>query len=129
MSAIDGPIVRVGLIIQARYFAMTIARSPSRPDDEWIAPSGGPADITYIPMARGFLYLVVVMDWYSPYVLARRLSNTMDTSFCLDALEDAQRQGRPEIFNNDQGSNLPLYSRLTNRLFRCGVGKCTLPSI
>jgi putative transposase len=54
-------------------------------------------------MARGFLYLVVVMDWCSRYVLAWRLSNTMDTSFCLDALEDALRKGRPEIFNTDQG--------------------------
>ena len=60
-------------------------------------------DITYISMARGFLYLVAVRDWYSRYVLAWRLSNTMDTSFCLDALEDALRKGRPEIFNTDQG--------------------------
>jgi len=52
------------------------------------------ADITYIPMVLGFLYLVVVMDWYSRDVLAWRLSNTMDTSFCLDALEDAVRMDR-----------------------------------
>ena len=69
-----------------------------RPNQVWAA------DITYIPMARGFLYLVVVMDWYSRYVLAWRLSNTMDTSFCLDALDDALRKGRPEIFNTDQGA-------------------------
>jgi putative transposase len=55
-------------------------------------------------MARGFLYLVAVMDWYSRYVLAWRLSNTMDTSFCLDALEDALTKGRPEIFNTYQGA-------------------------
>jgi putative transposase len=55
-------------------------------------------------MARGFLYLVVVMDWYSRYVQAWRLSNTMDNSFCLDALEDALRKGRPEIFNTDRGA-------------------------
>jgi putative transposase len=55
-------------------------------------------------MARGFLYLVVVMDWCSRYVLAWRLSNTIDTSFCLDALEDARCKGRPEIFNTDQGA-------------------------
>jgi putative transposase len=62
------------------------------------------ADITYIPMARGFLYLVVVMDWLSRYVLAWRLSNLLDSTFCAEALEDALSQGRPEIFNTDQGS-------------------------
>jgi putative transposase len=62
------------------------------------------ADITYIPMARGFLYLVVVMDWVSRYVLAWRLSNLLDASFCIEALEEALSQGRPEIFNTDQGS-------------------------
>jgi putative transposase len=62
-------------------------------------------DITYIPMRRGFLYLVTIMDWYSRKVLAWRLSNTMDTAFCLEALEDAlERYGCPEIFNSDQGS-------------------------
>ncbi len=62
-------------------------------------------DITYIPMARGFVYLVVVMDWYSHKVLAHRLSITMDTSFCLDALEEVvARYGKPEILNTDQGS-------------------------
>jgi putative transposase len=58
-----------------------------RPNQVWAA------DITYIPMVRGFLYLVVVMDWYSRYVLAWRVSNTMDTSFCLDALDDACGKG------------------------------------
>ena len=62
------------------------------------------ADITYIPMARGFLYLVAVMDWVSRYVLAWRLSNLLDASFCIEALQAALRQGRPEIFNTDQGS-------------------------
>jgi putative transposase len=62
------------------------------------------ADICYIPMARGFLYLVAVMDWVSRYVLAWRLSNLLEASFCVDALEEALRQGRPEIFNTDQGS-------------------------
>jgi putative transposase len=62
------------------------------------------ADITYIPMARGFLYLVAVMDWVSRYVLAWRLSNLLDVSFCIEALEEALSQGRPEIFNTDQGS-------------------------
>ena len=62
------------------------------------------ADITYIPMAQGFLYLVAVMDWVSRYVLAWRLSNLLDTSFCIAAVEEALGQGQPEIFNTDQGS-------------------------
>lgn len=63
------------------------------------------ADITYLPMARGFCYLVAVMDWASRKVLSWRLSNTLDASFCLDALEEAiVRFGVPEIFNTDQGS-------------------------
>lgn len=63
------------------------------------------ADITYIPMAKGFCYLVAIMDWASRKVLARRLSNTLDTSFCLEALEEALlRFGKPDIFNTDQGS-------------------------
>jgi putative transposase len=62
------------------------------------------ADITYIPMAHGFLYLVAVMDWVSRYVLAWRLSNLLDTDFCVAAVEEALGKGRPEIFNTDQGS-------------------------
>jgi putative transposase len=63
------------------------------------------ADITYIPMAKGFCYLVAIMDWTSRMVLARRLSNTLDSSFCVDALEEAiAKFGCPEIFNTDQGS-------------------------
>lgn len=62
-------------------------------------------DITYIPMAKGFVYLVAVMDWYSRRVLSWRVSNTLDTRFCIDALEEAiERHGAPEIFNTDQGS-------------------------
>jgi len=63
------------------------------------------ADICYIPMARGFLYLVAIMDWASRKVLSWRLSNTMDTEFCVDALEEAlSLHGTPEIFNTDQGA-------------------------
>ena len=63
------------------------------------------ADITYIPMARGFCYLMAVMDWASRKVLSWRLSNTLDASFCVEALQKAlQRYGTPEIFNTDQGS-------------------------
>jgi len=62
-------------------------------------------DITYIPMAKGFCYLVIIMDWASRKVLAWRLSNTLDASFCIDALEEAIRKfGTPDIFNTDQGS-------------------------
>jgi putative transposase len=70
-----------------------------RPNQVWAA------DITYIPIGRGFLYLVAVMDWASRAVLSWRLSNTMDVSFCIEALEEAlARFGKPEIFNTDQGS-------------------------
>ena len=63
------------------------------------------ADITYIPMAKGSLYLVAVMDWHSRKVLSWRLSNTMDDYFCVEALNEAlQRYGKPEIFNTDQGA-------------------------
>jgi putative transposase len=70
-----------------------------RPNQVWCA------DITYIPMRRGFLYLVAVMDWATRKVLAWRVSNTMDTAFCIEALHEALAWfGRPEIFNTDQGS-------------------------
>jgi putative transposase len=62
-------------------------------------------DITYLPMAKGFMYLVAIMDWHSRRVLSWRVSNTLDTDFCIEALEEAlQRFGAPEIFNTDQGS-------------------------
>src|SRR5262249_49392856 len=68
-----------------------------RPDQVWSA------DITYIPMATGFMYLAAVIDWFSRYVVAWRLSNTLDGSFCLEMLEAALRGGKPEVFNTDQG--------------------------
>ena len=65
------------------------------------------ADITYVRMRRGFLYLVAIMDWHSRAVLSWRLSNTLDADFCVAALEEAMRcYGVPEIFNTDQGSQL-----------------------
>lgn len=71
----------------------------TRPNQVWCT------DITYIPMRRGFLYLVAIMDWFSRKVLSWRLSNTMDAGFCVEALKDALAQyGPPEIFNSDQGS-------------------------
>jgi len=70
----------------------------TQPNQVWAA------DITYIPMARGFLYLVAIIDWYSRYVLSWRLSNTLDADFCVEALQEALRKGRPDIFNTDQGA-------------------------
>ncbi len=70
----------------------------TRPNQVWAA------DITYLPTARGFLYLVAVMDWHSRYVLAWRLSNTLDGGFCAEALEEALTRAEPEVFNTDQGS-------------------------
>jgi putative transposase len=61
-------------------------------------------DITYIPMRRGYMYLAAVLEWYSRYVLSWELSNTLESSFCVIALERALTQGTPEIFNTDQGS-------------------------
>ena len=62
------------------------------------------ADITYLPMARGFLCLVAIMDWHSRYVVAWRLSNTLEADFCADTLQEVLGQGRPAVFNTDQGS-------------------------
>ena len=70
----------------------------TRPNHVWAA------DITYIPMAKGFLYLVAIMDWYSRYVVAWSLSNTLDADFCVETLEEALGEATPEVFNTDQGS-------------------------
>jgi putative transposase len=79
------------------------------------------ADITYIPIGRGFLYLVAVMDWASRAVLAWRLSNSMDSSFCIAAVHEAlARFGRPEIFNTDQGSQF-TNAAFTGMLIAAGV--------
>ena len=77
-------------------------------------------DITYIPMARGFLYLVAIMDWHSRYVLAWRLSNTLEVDFCVEALEEALSKGRPQIFNTDQGSQFTSEA-FTSMLLAQGV--------
>jgi len=77
-------------------------------------------DITYLRMSHGFLYLVVVMDWFSRYVLAWQVSNTMDVHFCLSALEAALRWGQPQIFNSDQGSQFTSIA-FTNRLEKQGI--------
>lgn len=86
-----------------------------RPNQVWCA------DITYIPMRRGFLYLVAVMDWSTRRVLSWRLSNTLDVEFCIEALEEGLiRFGRPEIFNSDQGSQFTS-PRFTEVLTSAGV--------
>jgi putative transposase len=81
----------------------------TRPNQVWCA------DVTYLPMRRGFLYLVAIMDWATRKVLAWRISNTMDAGFCVEALEDAMaRYGKPEIFNTDQGSQFTSCHRSCN---------------
>jgi putative transposase len=88
--------------------------SIERPDQVWST------DITYVPLATGFMYLAAVMDWYSRYVIAWRLSNTLDGAFCLDMLEEALGQGQPEIFNTDQGVQFTACA-WTGRLESAGV--------
>jgi len=85
-----------------------------RPDQVWCT------DITYIRMRQGFIYLVAVMDWYSRYVLAWGLSNTLDTGFCLAALERALGISQPAIFNNDQGCQFTSHE-FTQRLEAAGI--------
>ncbi len=86
-----------------------------RPNQVWAT------DITYLPMARGFLYLVAIIDWHSRKVLAWRVSNTLDSDFCVEALEEAlSRYGAPEIFNTDQGAQFTS-SAFTDVLKDAGV--------
>ncbi len=86
-----------------------------RPNQVWCA------DITYIPVQRGFLYLVAIMDWATRHVLSWRLSNTMDAGFCVEALNDALAQyGKPEIFNTDQGSQFTSFD-FTGALKDAGI--------
>jgi len=77
-------------------------------------------DITYIPMPHGFMYLVAIIDWYSRFVIAWQLSNTLDGSFCLETLLTALRQGQPEIFNSDQGVQFTAHA-FTGALAEAGI--------
>jgi putative transposase len=86
----------------------------TRPDQVWST------DITYVPLTAGFMYLAAVIDWYSRYVIAWRLSNTLDGSFCLEMLEEALSRGRPEVFNTDQGVQFTA-AAWTGRLVEAGV--------
>jgi putative transposase len=85
-----------------------------RPDHVWST------DITYVPLPTGFMYLAATIDWYSRYVIAWRLSNTLDSSFCLDMLDEALSQGKPEVFNTDQGVQFTSQA-WTSRLLSSGV--------
>jgi putative transposase len=78
------------------------------------------ADITYIPLAAGFMYLAATIDWYSRYVVAWRLSNTLDGAFCREMLEEALGRGQPEVFNTDQGVQFTAQA-WTGRLEGAGV--------
>jgi putative transposase len=85
-----------------------------RPDHVWST------DITYVPLARGFMYLAAIIDWFSRYVIAWRLSNTLDGSFCLEMLEEALSRGQSEVFNTDQGVQFTAQA-WTARLESAGV--------
>ena len=85
-----------------------------RPGQVWSA------DITYVPMARGFMYLTAILDWYSRFVVAWRLSNTLDGGFCLEALEAALQVDCPEIFNTDQGAQFTARA-FTSRVEAAGI--------
>jgi putative transposase len=93
-----------------RLRGVTIAR----PDQVWSA------DITYVPMAAGFMYLAAVIDWFSRYVIAWKLSNTLDGSFCTEMLDEALQGGRPEVFNTDQGVQFTA-AAFVGRLESAGV--------
>jgi len=85
-----------------------------RPNQAWST------DITYVPMRQGFMYLVAILDWYSRYVLAWEMSNTLEGAFCLVALERALQIGKPEIFNSDQGVQFTAQA-FTTRLQAEGI--------
>jgi putative transposase len=97
-----------------KYPYLLRGKEVRHPDEVWAA------DITYIPMSSGFMYLVAIIDWHSRYVIAWRLSNSLESSFCVEVLEEALTQRRPEIFNTDQG--VQFTSRgFTSRLEAAGV--------
>ena len=88
--------------------------SIQRPNQVWSA------DITYVPLTTGFMYLAATIDWHSRYVVAWQLSNTLDGSFCVNMLEEALGRGRPEVFNTDQGVQFTA-AAFTGRLESAGV--------
>jgi putative transposase len=98
--------------------------SIDRPDQVWST------DVTYVPLAQGFMYLAAVIDWYSRYVICWRLSNTLDGEFCLEMLDEALGLGKPEVFNTDQGAQFtarPWTARLESAgvaVSMDGKGRC-----
>jgi putative transposase len=86
----------------------------NRPNQVWAA------DITYVPMPQGFMYLAAIMDWFSRFVVAWRISNTLDSAFCLTALRQALLHGQPEIFNTDQGAQFTAHA-FTRELAAAGI--------
>jgi len=92
----------------------------TRPNQVWAA------DITYITMSKGFMYLMTIIDWYSRYVISWRLSNTLDTDFCVAALEEALSKGTPKIFNTYQGNQFTneAFIRLLTDLPELGAYFC-----
>lgn len=108
-AAVPGPHTSVPHPEHVKYPYLLRNLAVELPDQVWCA------DITYIPMARGFMYLVAVMDWHTRYVIAWDVSNTMETEFCAATLAEALETGTPGIFNTDQGSQFSS-SEFTGRL-------------
>lgn len=108
------PRTTVGVAKHRKYPYLLRDLEIGRPNQVWST------DITYIPMKRGFLYLVAVLDWHSRYVLSWAVSNSLEMSFCLEALEKALVKGTPEIFNTDQGCQFTS-PEFTGRLEQAGI--------
>ena len=98
----------------SKYPYLLRGLAATKPDEVWTA------DITYIPMSGGFMYLVAIIDWHSRYVLAWQLSNSLESSFCEEVLDRALESGRPRIFNTDQGVQFTS-RQFTGRLESAGV--------
>jgi putative transposase len=97
-----------------KYPYLLRGRKVNRPNQVWAA------DITYVPLPQGFMYLVAVMDWFSRYVLAWQLSNTLEVTFCVTALRQALQQTEPDIFNTDQGAQFTAHD-FTDELEAAGI--------
>ena len=97
-AAVPGPHTSKSSTDHVKYPYLLKNLEISRPNQVWAT------DITYIPMSLGFMYLVVILDWFSRYIISWELSNTQDESFCVLALKKALKMAKPEIFNSDQGS-------------------------
>jgi putative transposase len=108
------PKTTVQAVGHRKYPYLLRGRKIDRPQEVWSA------DITYVPMPLGFMYLVATIDWYSRRVVSWRLSNTLDGSFCQAMLEDALGQGTPTIFNTDQGVQFTAHA-WTSRLEAAGI--------